>query len=338
MSGLIEAIQNFFRFLGRNKFRIFLIPVIAIAWIPFLFPYSDLRSVIATRVSTAMGDGFAIDFDHVALAAGSPIGLELQNFEFNGPGLPPLAADRLVAQPSLLAALTRSAAGSIEADGLFKGNVTASLESGKKMKVGNRQEIKTNLTGVQLAAVTDALRRAGIMGFTVQGTLDTTGTASIDPNFEEQPEADLVIQGKTISIPSVSVPIPNMGPVQTPSLQLGQVAFKGKMNDGKIQIEDFTFGQGKDSLTGRIRGELGLMVQKTDGQRVQANPGAFDLKIELTVSKALNDAMTKTGAGLALVFIEKFKKFSGDTLKYAFRVRSPAFGAPATFEEIGNGS
>ena len=113
--------------------------------------------------------------------------------------------------------------------------------------------------------------------------------------------------------------------------------FKGKMNEGKIQIENFSLGQGKDSLTGRVRGELALSIRKED-QRVRASPGAFDLKVELNISKSLMDAMSKSGVALALLLVEKYKTTSGDTSKYAFRVRASAFGVTPTFEPIGSGT
>jgi hypothetical protein len=112
-----------------------------------------------------------------------------------------------------------------------------------------------------------------------------------------------------------------MGPVQTPSLQFAKLDFKGKLQEGKLQIEDFTFGQGSDSLSGRVRGELGLSL-KNDGGRIRAMTGAMDLKVELSVSQSMMDAMTKSGVALALLMVEKFKTVAGDNLKYGFRVQS----------------
>ena len=105
------------------------------------------------------------------------------------------------------------------------------------------------------------------------------------------------------------------------------------MNDGKVQIEDFTFGQGQDALSGRVRGEMGLTLRKDD-QQVRMVPGAFDLRVELNVSKSLMDAMSKSGVALALLMVDKYKTTSGENLKYTFRVRAPAFGAPPTFEAM----
>ncbi len=332
MNELIGALRSFFQMLLRNKWKIALIPLIAIAWVPFLFPYSDLRSVVATNLSRAIGNGTAIDFSHINLAFGFPIALELEGFEFEGPGLPPITADRLVAKPSLSSVFTQSPAGAIEADGLFNGSVIASLSSGAKLKAGgSRQEIKADLSGIQLSSLTEALRRAGMMSFDIQGALDTNATFSIDPAFADQPQGEVFLQAKSISIPSVAIPIPNMGPVQTPSLQLGRLELKGRMAEGKVQIEDFTFGQGKDSLSGRVKGEMNVTLRK-DEQQVRMVPGSFDLRVELNVSKSLMDAMSKSGVALALLMVDKYKTTSGENLKYAFRVRAPAFGAQPTFE------
>lgn len=334
MNELMSALRSFFQMLLRNKWKIALIPLIMILWVPFLFPYSDLRSVVATTLSRSIGNGTAIDFNHISLAFGFPIALELEGFEFEGPGLPHLTADRLVAKPSLSSIFTRAPGGSIEAEGLFNGSVVASLSSGTKLKSGgSRQEIKAEVLGLQLSSLTEALRRSGLMSFDIQGALDTNANISIDPTFADPPQGDVFLQAKTVSIPSVAIPVPNMGPVQTPSLQLGRVELKGRMSDGKVQIEDFTFGQGQDALSGRVRGEMGLTLRNED-QHVRMVPGAFDLRVELNVSKSLMDAMSKSGVALALLMVDKYKTTSGENLKYAFRVRASAFGAQPTFDAM----
>lgn len=338
MSVVTTLFRSFVQMLLRNKGKILWIPLIAILWIPFLFPYSDLRSVVATTLSRALGDGTSIDFTQAHLAVGFPIALELESFEFMAPGLPTIAADRLTARPSLMSLLSQAPAGSIEAEGLFQGNIAASLASGAKLKNGSRsQEITANITGLQLSALTEAFRRIGALSFNVQGSLDSTTSLTLDPQFEEQPQGEVFLQAKTISIPTVSIPIPNMGPVQTPSLQLGRLEFKGRMAEGKIQIEDFTFGQGADALTGRVRGELGLSLTRQD-QRLRMMPGAFDLRVELNISKSLMDAMSKSGVALALLIVEKYKTMNGENARFSFRVKSPQFGAPPTFESLPAGS
>jgi type II secretion system protein N len=334
MSEVVNVIKSFGSMLWRNKWRALSIIPIAIAWVLFIFPYSDLRSVVATTVSRTMGDGTAIDFEHVSLLFGFPFALEVQNFEFMGPGLPLITADRLVARPSISAVLTQSPLGSIEAEGLYHANVVASLHAGDKLKKGgSRQEIKAEISGLELSVLTEALRRVGKMAFNIQGTLDTNANLSLDPSFDDQPIGDVFLQAKSVSIPSVAIPVPNMGPVQTPSLQFGRIELKGRMAEGKVQIDTFSFGQGKDSLSGRVRGELGLLIKKEEA-RTTLVPGSIDLRVELNISKSLMDAMTKSGVGLVLLMVEKFKTISGETFKYAFRVRAPAMGAPPVFEAI----
>lgn len=334
MSEATNNAKNFGAMLWRNKWRALSVLPIAIAWVLFIFPYSDLRSVVATTVSRTMGEGTAIDFEHVSLLFGFPFALEVQNFEFSAPGLPLITADRLVARPSISAVVTGNPSGSIEAEGLYRGAVTASLHSGEKLKKGgSRQEIKADISGLELSVLTEALRRVGKLAFNIQGMLDTNANLSIDPNFDDQPVGDVFLQAKSISIPSVAIPVPNMGPVQTPSLQFGRIELKGRMAEGKVQLENFTFGQGKDSLSGRVRGEIGLIIKNEEGRKTLI-PGSLDLRVELSVAKPLMDAMSKSGVGLVLLMVEKFKTVSGETFKYAFRVRAPVMGAPPVFDAI----
>ncbi len=331
----MTSIQNFGRWLFRHKGKIALIPLIAIAWVPFLFPYSDLRSVVSTTLSRAIGNGTAIDFDHVSLAMGLPVALELENFQFEGAGLPTISADRLIAKPSLSALVTQKPAGSIEAEGMFNANVFASLAAGATLKDGGRrQDIKADISGLQLAVLTEALRRAGMMSFNIQGVLDSNTNLSIDPSFKDQPQGDFFVQAKTVAIPSVNVPIPNMGSVQTPSLQMGRLEVKGRMAEGKFQLEDVLIGQEKDSLSGRIRGEMDISVRAADGQPARVVPGAYNLRVELQLTKSLMDAMVKSGAALAFIPVEGFKTEVGDLVKYAFRVQAPSFAVTPVFSKL----
>lgn len=335
MGQVVSAIGAVFRFLKNNKLKIGMIPVFAVCWTVLLFPYSDVRSFVSTTLSRTIGEGVAIDFERINLSWGFPVALELNGFEFEAPGVPPIAADRLVARPSLGAMIRKTVEGSIDADGMYSGQIRASISEGAILKSGQaKQEINAEISGLQLADLTKSLRRAGFLSFVAQGTFETTAKASVDPLFEEQPEADLKIQAKSISIPSVAIPIPNMGPVQTPSLQLGKLDLKGRLSDGKIIVEELSFGQPKDSLAGRVRGEFGLLLQK-DAQGARAVPGAYDLKIELSVSKSMMDAMAKSGVGIALLLVDKFKVETPDAMKYSFRMRAPGVGITPNFEALG---
>ncbi len=253
MDGIVETFKNFFSFLWRNKALIALIPVMAIAWIPVIFPYGDLRAVVATTGSRAIGEGIAIDFEHVSIVPGFPVAIKVEELEFTGPGLPAISADRVVASPSISSIFTRNPAGSLEAEG--------------------------------------------------------------------------------ISIPSVSIPLGAFGSIVTPLLQLGRVDLKGQMSQGKIQIENFSFGQPTNALSGRVHGEIGVGAQKDaePGGRARTVIGPFDLKVELTITKPLMDAMNKSGAAAPLMFVEAFKKMNGETTGYSFGVKGETFGPPPQY-------
>lgn len=329
MGSISGAINSFWGFIKNNLGKIILLPFIILLWVPFIFPYGDLRAVVSTTVSRMMGEGTAVDFDTMSLGLGFPISFDFEGFEFVRTGLPMLSADRLTATPSLGAIFTQKPSGKIEADGFFSGQVSASLSPGAALKntqgesPGNKHEITADINGIQLGQLTTALKRVGILNFTAQGAIDSKATAVIDPTFADQPTGDLNLSGNTISVPSITIPIPGMGPVQTPSMEFTKLDFKGKLQEGKLQIEEFTFGQSSDSLSGRVRGELGLSL-RNEGGRVRAILGAMDLKVELNVSQSMMDAMTKSGVALALLMVEKFKTVTGDKLKYGFRVESTA--------------
>lgn len=332
MSDLLGAIKNGWQFALRHIGKILLIPGIAIAITFFIFPYGDLRSVVATTLSRQLGEGVAIDFTTAGLSLGFPIAFELTDFEFDAPGLPSIAARHLIAKPSFSSLVSQSPAGTIEADGFFESTLRASLSSAGKTKAGaTRQSISADIQDLALAPLTEALKQSGMPSISLQGKMSSTLNGTLDPSFEEQPEADVTIQGNTLMIPSSQIPLPGMGPIQTPSLQLGTVDLKARLTDSKLQIEDFAFGKPSDALSGRVRGELGLSFRK-EGASTRPAIGAFDLRVELNVSKSLMDSMSKSGLALALLVVDKYKSDQAGNLKYAFRVRATQAGAPPQFE------
>lgn len=334
MNEILGAIKSGWQFALRHIGKILLIPGIALTLAFFIFPYGDLRSVVATTLSRQLGEGVAIDFTEAGLSFGFPIAFKLTDFEFDAPGLPSLAADHLTAKPSLLSIFSQSPAGTIEADGFFESTIKASLSSAGKTKAGaSRQNISADIQDLALAPLSEALKQSGLFSLGLQGTINSTLSGTLDPSFEEQPEADVAVQGSSVVIPSSQIPLPGMGPIQTPSLQLAVLDLKAKLSDGKLLIEDFAFGKPNDSLSGRVRGDLGLAFRK-DGASTRPALGAFDLRVELNVSKSLMDSMSKSGLALALLVVDKYKSEQAGNLKYAFRVRAAQAGSPPQFERL----
>ncbi len=333
MNDVFGAIRGGWQFALKHIGKILLIPGIALVFALLLFPWGDLRSVVATTLSRQLGEGFAIDFTKAGLTFGFPVAIELTNFEFDGPGLPSIAADRLTAKPSLLSIFSQSPEGTIEADGFFGSTLRASLSGAGKTSAGAaRQNISADIQNLSLAPLSEALKQAGILSLGLQGTIDSTMRGTIDPSFADQPEANVALKGTGVVIPSSQIPIPNMGSLQTPSVQLGILELKAKLAEGKLQIEDLAFGKPTDSLSGRVRGDVDVSFRH-EGQSTRPTIGAFDLRVELSVSKNMMDAMSKSGLAVALLMVEKFKSEQADSLKYAFRVRAPQAGSAPQFEK-----
>lgn len=334
MSSIIQGIMSVLGFLKSHIFKIPIILLIALASVPFVFPYGDLRSIVATQVSRQMGDGFAIDFTEASLAFGFPFAFHLKDFEFDGPGLPAVAADSLTVKPSLGAIFSRAPEGTFQAEGLFGSTVFTSLSTAGKTKNGIvRHSIEGSIEELALAPLSEALKQAGIIGINLQGKVGSMFTGRIDPSFEEQPIVDIALNGNDVVIPSSQIPITGMPPVETPMVPLSKVALKGKLAEGKLQIEEFNFGDAKDPLNGRIRGEIGVALRK-DGPSTRPVFGSMDLKVEINVSKAMMDANLMSGLGMALSFVSKYKADQAGGSKFAFKVKARQVGEMPTFEAL----
>ncbi len=336
MDSLLTVLKALVQFPLRHKWKILALPFIALVWALVIFPYGDLRGLASSQVSKLM-PGTSLDFQNVSLGFGAPVAIVLEEVEFERPGTPALKADRVSASPAIGALLGGSPGGSVSASGLFEGSLEAALKtSSKEGKDGAppsiRHDIKGSLSDVQVGALTSSLKRAGLLGLTAKGQLSSDFDLSIDPSFQSNPAGAVSLSGSAIEIPAISIPLPGMGPVQLPSLQFGKLDFKGRLQEGNLNIEDLVLGQSTDALSGRMRGKLGLALRGAGG-RVNANVSDVDLNIELSVS----DKLMGSFLGQAIdLMISKYKQKAAATAsitKYRFRLRLPQIGMNPNFSE-----
>jgi type II secretion system protein N len=326
MKGAIEFVRNLIRF---HKGKAVLALLFALIFGVLMFPYDDLGDLITTKISDATGGAWYIQFDRMGLGLFPP-GVKTENVSIESSALPTINADSLELTPWIMGAITAKTGLKVDASGLFKGNLSLDYREGEKLKSGERaKDVVVRAESLSLPLLTDFLRSGGILNMALQGSLGLDSALNIDPVFDRQPSGDLGLQIAGLQLPSQSFNT-QMGPVQTPSLKLGKVALQAKMGDGKLNIEDLSFGGPNEDMTGKIKGELGIAIRR-DAGGVRPQVGAYDLRIDMTVKKSFIDTGSKTGAGLAFMLIEKFKQETPQGVRYAFRVKATSPAMPPEF-------
>lgn len=339
MSQFIEVLKAIAKFCSNQWKRGLVIFALAIVLIPVLFPLSDLRSVVATKLSSQIAmllygqdSGFALDFKKLNWLI--PVGIELNDVEVDLNGFPPLAAQNLKISPHPLSVFSHNFNGSVDADGVFGGSAHIHINPLSRGKTAGF-EVGVDLSELSLNHIMKALSAAGIGSLNLNGKITSSVNGALDPSFTEQPDMNIELHGQDIKVPDATIPIPNMGPLQTPGFQFAKVLLKSELKSGKLQIEQLTLGEPQNALFGKISGEVDMKLQKQSGDTaVHPVLGGFNLKVELGFSKSMFETVSKSGLGLGLLMIDKFKKEEKDTTKFSFRVSSPQFGVPPKFDAL----
>jgi type II secretion system protein N len=283
----------------------------------FLFPNKDLSDFISSKVSQLTKNAVYINFDELKLSA-TPPGLELTQISVDTEMFPTVSAESISVTPSISAILKQIPGGSVNAKGLFRGNVEISLQPGTNSESGTpRQKFVISAQTLSL----EEIRNFSQLPVRLKGKLDVESKGQVDLTFTDQPDAEVLIKVQNFELPSNSINT-QMGPLSLPELKLGQLQVKGRLSNGKLSIEEGIIGQQGDELTGTIKGYVNLTIQNQKGQ-ISPIFGAYSLDIDLNFKKNLHER-----ASLFLSFIDQYKFETENGTRYAFKLSATSFQNP----------
>jgi len=272
------------------------------AW---FFPYSDLSDLVTSTVSTRTNGQVYLQFETMDLhfipqPAVSATRVSVET------ALPPLEAKWAKFTPHLMGilfslptaikasngdleamrSLNSKLGGSFEAEGLWGGDVSVSVRSGVKSEQGReRSRVSLMLSRVNLGEV----QKWSDLPVKMQGQINAESEMNFSLDMQEQPEGEFLVRITKFAIPASTVMVP-MGeanlPVNIPSVTLANVLLKGHLNNGTLNIEEGAFGNSKDPISGRIKGQMGMKLQQM-GSGVMPLFGSYNLTVELKTSSLI---------------------------------------------------
>jgi type II secretion system protein N len=323
---MMNLIVLFFRFLKNNIARISLVLLLSIVFLFILFPLGDLNDLVSSEVSKATQNRVYMQFENMSL---NPLTLTvgLEKLSIETPSTNTIAADELKVSPSLTAAVTKQIGGTLNASGFLKGDVSIEISPASGGEGPKKSKVDIVASDISL---NDA-RQVARLSLPLKGQLNLTSQAVIDlnpfiaPNPEdnstyEQPDMDVNLTITKFELPSTTVNTGMMGSLNVPEVKFDKVELKGKLSNGKFQIESGKLGSNKNDLYGDIRGELGLSLVKSNG-RIIPQFGSYNISVDLKANTAFQQK-----AGLFLSFLESSKTSSGATAQYKFRVQGDMMG------------
>jgi hypothetical protein len=303
----------FWAFLGwmwsRKLFflTIFLSAILFAIW---FFPFSDLSDVVTTKVAQATNGQVYLQFDQLDLhlipqpaisATKLSVETSLPPIEAKWAKFTPSLFNALFSIPSVIKAaggdpeaartLTSKLGASIDAEGVFGGDISLRLKPGAKSE-GGRERSRVSLA-VEKMNLGD-VQKWSEMPVKLQGQLNVDTDMQFTPDFSDQPDGEYLIKISKFVLPGGTFMLPFEGavfPMTYSTLTLANVVLKGHLSGGRLLIEEGTFGQNKDPMYGRIKGHLFLRFQAM-GPNIVPLPGQYDLTLELTTNQTVEKELS----------------------------------------------
>jgi len=320
---MMDAIRKFFRAIFNSKLKILVLIVSTAVFLLILFPTNDLGDFVSSQVARVTNNKIFLQFEELKMSLFPTPGMKVEQVFVETQGLPSISAQEIRIAPAVSGLISQKPYGTVDAHGIFKGDVQISVKSGARTENGvERHKVEINAKKLSLQDLREVARLPVVM----KGKLDLDSTALIDLTFTEQPDVDVNINISQFELPPSNVNTP-MGPLTMPDLKLSSVDIKGRLAGGKLIIENGQIGKEGDEMRGTITGNLDLTLANTGGI---INPvmGGYTFNVDLRMKRNFLDR-----ASTFLILVDQFKTPTAEGAQYKFKISAantmmpPSIGA-----------
>lgn len=292
-----------------------------------LFPFDDLSDLVTEKVAQATQNQVFLRFEKLGLSF-LPPSLALNNVEVDTPFVSTLRASSMTLAPSISRLLAFSPGASFSASDLFKGELSGSVGAKTEQE---RQKVDFNVDyeNFDLKTTGDFFDSS----WPIQGRATVEIKGVVEPEFREQPEAELEITIDRLIFPNtLPATIPFVGGTMIPQIQFSKVRLLGRLINREFVIDSGTFGEEKDPFRGQIKGKMQLTFARM-GQQVQPQFGPYDLRVELQMDRGFEADLQKR---LTIVYdmIGRYKTVTGKGSRYMMRIAGVNFYNPPNISAI----
>jgi len=321
MQKVVSFILGIFRY---HKLKILLCLVSMVAFLVLLFPYDDLSDLLTTQIAINTQGQVYVEFDKLGLGFFPTPNLNMEKVRVETAMFPSIKTDTLKLAPSISSLLSFKKGFNASAEGFMGGDAYVSFHEGEKTQEDVRKQIiYSELEKIDLGE----LKKAMDLPVQLKGLANLEASATIDPNFSEQPEAELTLTGKDVQMPTSTVPTP-FGPMSLPGLKWSAVNLKGRLKGSKFVIDEGHLGQASDLFNGQVKGQMDVRIVRR-GNQMMTDLGAYDLRVELNVNRAIEKDLS-----LFLGLLDNYKSPSAEGNKYLFRANGSRFGMTPNFTRL----
>lgn len=320
----------------------------ALFFFTWFFPFSDLSDLVTSAVAKGTGNQIYLQFESIDLSLLPAPAVSAKNISVETPALPPLAAKWMKFSPSWIsilmnvwtlkkagggdaeaaAKLTTRLGANISAEGLLGADAELKLRPGSTSEQGSeRSKVSLFVEKLNLSE----FQKWSDLSMKMQGQASLDTTVQFTPGFVEQPEGEVDLRVSKFYLPASTLMVPYEGavmPVNLPTLTLANVVLRGRLVGGKFTIEEGQFGQAKDSIYGRIKGNIALRIQ-ANGPQIQPQFGAYNFTVDLNTTKAVEKEI-----GFAFLLFDSAKTPTPSGSHYLFNASGQGFGPPPSIARV----
>jgi type II secretion system protein N len=339
----MNIFNNIFGWLWRNKLFLAVIFASTAFFTVWNFPFNDLSDAVTSAVAQATGNQVYVQAQqlNIHLIPQPAVSADQLRVETNMPAVEakwakvtPGLFSILLSIPTIVKAASGNAEAaqslgskislSVDAEGVWGGDVYLNMGSGKKGESGkDRQRVVVSVDEVNLKDV----GQWADLPVNIQGRANFATDLQFSPDMQDQPEGDYELKVAKFNMPAGTINVP-MGeasfPISLPALSLQNVSFKGRLVGGNLFIEEGMFGQSQDPLFGRIKGQIAMRLFSTP-QGPVPQFGQYNLTVDLSTNATVQKEL-----GFAFLMLDSAKDAQANGgAKYLFRASGQGLGMAA---------
>lgn len=311
--------MNLLSLIKAHRGKIFLGVVSFFIFSVLIFPYSETSDWISNLVADSTQNQVQVRFDKLGLSLSPGLGLRFRQANVRVNGLGKFEMDTLNVAPSVSSIFSSIPYGAVSATGLLgkASLLEISLKSGSRSESGtDRQKLEIHAEKMGLAE----LKELADLPLLLKGEAGLSIKSQFDLAMSEPPEGDFQLDVDQFDVPSQIVNTPG-GPLSVPELKFSGATFRGKLNAGRLVIEEGHLGTDKDEVFGNLTGSVGIAIQKQN--TIVAKPTNYTFDLDLKMKPRMEEKLS-----LFLIPLDSFKTTDKGLTRYQLRLEGQNFLGP----------
>lgn len=326
MSELLALTKIFLSKVLELKFHILGAIGAAIIFIYLLFPFEDLTDFVSAQIAMQTQNQVFAQFEGLDISLLPRISAEATSAHIEAQGLPfPIKADMIRVSPAIFALIRNRVEGVLELNGFYDGSAQIRLKTGDPTERGApRQNLIFDTEGIQIGSFLKAAKLN--LPLDMRGQLNMKSSGLVDLSFSEQPQMEADLNLVKFQSQPTTLDLQGMG-LSIPGLKLTEVSVRGKLANGRLELESARFGKTGDDLQMQVKGSCALQI--LPGGRTMIGQYSFD--VDMTPG---GQFLRSGGADFVSILGTLMGKMDGTPGRMKFNISGEGMGAPPRFRSL----